>query len=95
MPVIVDLSESIARTVAKSLTLGAEMAAPFLVIGTLFFVALGIMQKLLPQVQVFIVAMPIQIIVGLALMALTFGGMLVVWTQQVELLAAGFTPKIP
>jgi flagellar biosynthesis protein FliR len=35
--------------------LGVEMAMPFFVIGLLLYIAVGILQKLMPQVQLFLV----------------------------------------
>ena len=70
-PPIEDLSNSIARIVATSFQLAVELAAPFIVLGTLFFVALGLLSRLMPQLQVFFITLPIQIAGGLAVFAFT------------------------
>jgi flagellar biosynthetic protein FliR len=70
-PPIEDLSNSIARVVATSFELAAELSAPFIVLGTMFFVALGLLARLMPQLQVFFVSLPIQIAGGLAVFAFT------------------------
>jgi flagellar biosynthesis protein FliR len=71
MPSFADLSDAVARTAAASFQLGLELAAPFLVVGIVFFVALGILSRLVPQLQVFFVSLPLQILGGLAIFALT------------------------
>ena len=71
MPAFGDLSNAVARTAAVSFQLGLELAAPFLVVGIVFFAALGILSRLVPQLQVFFVTLPVQILGGLAIFALT------------------------
>jgi flagellar biosynthetic protein FliR len=74
-----DMAQSFIETVNQSFTVGIELAAPFMVIGLLMFVALGVLQRLLPQVQMFLVALPVQIWGGLFLMATTIAGIMTVW----------------
>ena len=71
LPAVGDLSDAMARIVATSFTLAAELAAPFIVLGVIFYVALALLSRLMPQLQIFFVALPIQIIGGLAVFALT------------------------
>jgi flagellar biosynthetic protein FliR len=55
---------------AASLELALRLAAPFVVAGVVMNVALGLLARLTPQVQTFFVAVPGQILAGLALLAL-------------------------
>ena len=64
-----DLSNTIAHVAAGSFRLGIEMAAPFIVLGIVFFCALGIVARLVPQLQVLFIAQPLQIMGGLFLFA--------------------------
>ncbi|NND49340.1 MAG: flagellar type III secretion system protein FliR [Rhizobiales bacterium] len=57
--------------VARSFTVATQLAAPFLVFGIVFYVGLGILSRLMPQVQIFFVAMPANIFLGLIIMMLT------------------------
>ena len=50
--------------------------APFYVLGLLFFVALGVLARLMPQLQVFFIAMPATISVGLILLAILLAMMM-------------------
>jgi flagellar biosynthetic protein FliR len=79
-----DMAQAIIQTVNKSFQVGIELAMPFFVIGLLMYVALGIMQKLLPQVQLFLVLMPVQIWGGLTLMAVTIAGIMTVWLRYFD-----------
>lgn len=77
LPDLGDVAAAITRTVADSFTLSVQVAAPFLVVGTVFYVGLGLLARLMPQVQVFFIAMPLQVLLGLFLLMLTLSaGML-------------------
>ena len=68
VPPIADFSETIARTVAKTFLLSFQIAAPFVVVGLIFYLGLGLLGRLMPQMQVFFVAMPLQIAIGLSVL---------------------------
>ena len=64
-----DTAELALNIVASSFIIGVQMAAPFIVFGLVFYLGLGILGRLMPQVQVFFVAMPANIGIGLILFA--------------------------
>lgn len=68
-----DLAEVVTRIVASSFALGIRISAPFLVFGLIFFLGLGLIARLMPQMQVFFVSQPAQILIGLILFAGTLG----------------------
>jgi len=65
-----DAADLAVSTAASAFSIGVQMAAPFIVFGLVFYLGLGILARLMPQVQVFFVAMPANIGIGLILMAL-------------------------
>jgi flagellar biosynthetic protein FliR len=71
-----DMAELTIRLVSSAFVLGFQLAAPFLVFGFALYAALGILARLMPQLQVFFVAMPINIMFGFVLMALLLGSMM-------------------
>jgi flagellar biosynthesis protein FliR len=71
-----DMAELTIRLVSASFILGFQLAAPFLVFGFALYAALGILARLMPQLQVFFVAMPINILFGFVLFALLLGSMM-------------------
>lgn len=93
LPPVEDLSLTVAQTAAASFRLAIELAAPFIVLGMVFFVGLGLIARLVPQLQVLFITQPLQIMGGLLLMALIVGaGMgwfLQVFTQQFQLVIPG------
>jgi flagellar biosynthetic protein FliR len=66
-----DFSDVATRILSKSFVLGMQIASPFIVMGMLFFIGMGLLARLMPQVQVFFIAMPIQIYLGFSVMTLT------------------------
>ena len=65
-----DLSDAVARAVTESFKIGVEMAAPFMIIGTIFYVAVGMISRLTPQLQILFVVQPLQIVAGLVVFGL-------------------------
>lgn len=52
------------RAFAAAFRIGLQLAAPFIVFGLVFNVGLGVLARLMPQMQVYFVAVPLSIIVG-------------------------------
>lgn len=71
-----DMAELTIRLVSASFVLGFQLAAPFIVFGFALYAALGILARLMPQLQVFFVAMPINILFGFVLFTLLIGSMM-------------------
>jgi flagellar biosynthesis protein FliR len=79
-----DMAQTLSQTAVKVAMIGLQMAIPFVLIGLLLFVPLGVMNRLMPQLQVLVVAMPLQVGVGLLLFGLTITTMLLFWLRQFE-----------
>lgn len=71
MPMIGDMAWSISRVVAETFRLGIQLSAPFIAVGLVFYLGIGLLARLMPQVQIFFIAMPVQIFLGFATMALS------------------------
>jgi flagellar biosynthetic protein FliR len=71
-PILVeDFAFTVARVTTESFKLGIQLAAPFIGLGLVFYSAMGIINRLMPSMQIFFVAIPLQVGMGLALMALS------------------------
>lgn len=66
-----DFADVLTRLVSSSFSLGVRIAAPFIVFGVIFFLGLGILARLMPQMQVFFVSQPAQILLGLFIFGAT------------------------
>jgi flagellar biosynthetic protein FliR len=85
-----DMAQTIIHTVNQSFVIGVELSAPFLIMGLLFYTGLGIIQRLLPQVQVFIVSVPMQIWGGLTMFSLTVSLIMTLWMHYFDQTISGF-----
>ena len=79
-----DMAQAIIQGTAHSFLLGVELAMPFFVMGLLMYVALGLMQRLMPSVQLFLVGLPVQIWGGLTLLGVTLASIMLLWLQSVD-----------
>ena len=84
IPDVAGMSELLTNAVAGAFLVGIQITAPFLVLILLLYIGMGIMSKLMPQVQVFMIAVPVQIYLALVTLALVISGMLLVWLDQFE-----------
>jgi flagellar biosynthetic protein FliR len=71
-----DMAELTVRLVSGSFLLGVQLAAPFLILGFAVNAAMGLLARMMPQLQVFFIAAPINIISGFLLMALIISAMM-------------------
>lgn len=76
MPVVGDVAQLITRTIAAAFKIGIQLSAPFLVFGLLFNLGLGVLSRLMPQMQVFFIGLPLAILLGLLLLVLVIGAMM-------------------
>jgi flagellar biosynthesis protein FliR len=74
-----DMAELAVRLVSGSFGLGLQLAAPFIVFAFAVNAATGVLARMMPQLQVFFVAMPINVLVGFMLLTLLIGSMMTVF----------------
>jgi flagellar biosynthetic protein FliR len=91
-PPLGDFANFDARVVADSFELAIQMSAPFLVYGLVFTGAMGLLARLMPTLQVFFVAMPAQLLIGLGLLAVTLSSMMIWFLDSYERHLAPFVP---
>ncbi len=53
-----------------------QLSAPFLVFGLLFNLGLGMLSRLMPQMQVFFVGLPLSILIGFLILLVVVGAMM-------------------
>jgi len=76
VPLTGDMAALITRTVAGAFRIGVQLSAPFIVFGLLFNLGLGLLSRLMPQMQVFFVGMPLSIMGGLVILVLVVAAMM-------------------
>ncbi len=78
------ITNSVVQTVSASFRIAVQISAPFLVLGVVFFVGLGLLSRLMPAIQIFFIALPLQIILGLVLLGLSFSAIMMLFLQQLS-----------
>jgi flagellar biosynthesis protein FliR len=76
VPATGDVAALFTRTVAGAFRIGVQLSALFIVFGLLFNVGLGVLARLMPQMQVFFVALPLSILLGFLVLLLVIGAMM-------------------
>ncbi len=71
-----DIASAMIGAVAAAFSLGVRLAAPFIVFGLVFYTGAGVLNRLMPQAQVFFMLMPANLVIGLMLLMLTTGLMM-------------------
>ncbi|MEO1089025.1 MAG: flagellar biosynthetic protein FliR [Pseudomonadota bacterium] len=66
-----DMAAAFARGSADAVVIGVQMAMPMTAVALVLYAILGMMNRLVPTLQVIFVAMPVQIIIGLGLLGIT------------------------
>ncbi len=68
-----DMAQAMARGSADAVRFGLQLAMPITAVSLVMYALLGMMSRLVPTLQVIFVAMPAQILVGLAVLGLSIG----------------------
>jgi flagellar biosynthesis protein FliR len=76
LPLMGDAAQHVTRVIATAFRIGIQLSAPFLVFGLIFNFGLGLLSRLMPQMQVFFIGLPLSILLGLLLLLLVIGTMM-------------------
>src|ERR1700760_1538745 len=71
-----DVAALATRAFAASFKIGLQLSAPFLVFGLVFHSGLGVLGRLMPQMQVYFVGVPLSMLAGLLILALVLAAMM-------------------
>ena len=89
MPVA-DAGQLAIQTLSRGFALGLQLAAPVVVFSLIFNVATGLVGRVMPQFQVFFVATPLIVLIGLTVFALSLGTIGMVWVEHYRELIGQF-----
>ncbi len=84
IPLTGDMAALITRTLAGAFKVGIQLSAPFIVFGLLFNLGLGLLSRLMPQMQVFFVGVPLSILAGFLILFLVLAAMMGTYLNSVE-----------
>jgi len=71
-----DVASLATRAFAAAFRLGLQLSGPFLVFGLVFNIGLGVLARLMPQMQVYFVGVPLSILAGFLIFAVVLAEMM-------------------
>jgi flagellar biosynthetic protein FliR len=87
-----DIAALATRAFAAAFKIGVQLAAPFLVFGLVFNVGLGVLARLMPQMQVYFVGVPLSILAGFLVFSLVLVAMMGVFLNYFNGVMHDLTP---
>ena len=78
---LADTMQAAVAAVSDGFALALRLAAPFVLASVVWQVSLGMLARLIPQLQIYFAAIPGQVLGGLALLALLAAGMMDAWVS--------------
>jgi len=82
LPGMTDVLALAVRAASQGFSLAVQIAAPFIVFGLLFNLGLGVLARMMPQLQVFFLAVPASILGGMLVLLAVVGVMMSVFVEQ-------------
>jgi len=80
-PPFESFADALARVATESFRVAVRFSAPFIVVGLVFYACLGILARLMPQLQIFFIGIPVQLILGFAILALILSSLMGLFIQ--------------
>lgn len=71
-----DMASQIASGLSKAFLYGFQIASPFIIMTVLLYSSMGVMSRLMPQLNIMFVVMPLQVYLGMALMMISLSLMM-------------------
>ncbi len=84
-----DITQLMLNIISSAFKIGIQLAAPFLVFGLLFNLGLGILARLMPQLQVFFLGLPLSILIGFAMLFAFIGLVMITFLGHLESVLLG------
>ena len=84
IPNINDVNVAVIQILAELTKLGLQLAAPVVVAGLLSNALFGVMNRLIPQLQIFFVSVPVSISLSVMILAAGLGTMMQLWASATE-----------
>jgi flagellar biosynthesis protein FliR len=88
-----DVAMLATKTFALAFKIGVQLSAPFLVFGIVFNLGLGILARLMPQMQVYFVGAPLSILLGFLILVAVIATMMGMFLDYFVLIMHELTPR--
>lgn len=78
------MADIIAQVVNASFNTGVKLAMPFIIVSLIIYLGFGLLGRLMPQIQVFFLALPVQIIVATLTLFFVFSSVILFFLSYYE-----------
>ena len=78
------MAELMAKAVSASFLTGFQIALPFVIISLVLYVGMGVLSRLMPQLQIFMIAIPLQILLALVTLAIVMSSVMLFFISRFE-----------
>lgn len=78
------MTELLVRFFATSFLIGFQISVPFIMVAMMLYIGMGVLTRVMPQVQVFILALPIQIMLAILTLFFILSAGMLFWMDQFE-----------
>ncbi len=79
-----DVAFMVARNVATAFSIGVKLTIPFILVAMVYYIGLGLLGRLMPALQVFFFGLPVQVSAQIAVLALTFSSVMLVFLRHFQ-----------
>ncbi|RYG60964.1 MAG: flagellar biosynthetic protein FliR [Alphaproteobacteria bacterium] len=84
LPDVGDVSAAFVQMMALITQFGLQLAAPIVVAGILTNALFGVLNRLVPQLQIFFVGVPVSMTIGVLILVAALGSMLQLWATATQ-----------
>jgi flagellar biosynthetic protein FliR len=78
------MAQLVVAAFSGAFLIGFQIAIPFVVVAMLLYIGMGVLSRLMPQVQVFILALPVQIMLSILTLMLILSSAMLFWLGKFE-----------
>ena len=79
-----DMAQMLTETLNHAFQVGLQFAAPFVIVSLGIYFAMALIARLVPQIQIFFLAIPLQIIIGLTTLATVLSAAMLYFLVEFE-----------
>lgn len=84
LPDLGSMAELMSRSISAAFAIGVKIGAPFILLTMIVYVGMGVLSRLMPQIQVFMIAIPAQILISLITLMMVLSGIFAFWAMEFE-----------
>ncbi len=79
-----DMAQHITKTIDQSFSFGFKLGSPFIAFTIIFYSGMGLLSRLMPQLNIFFLSLPLQIYLGIGILFLTIPVIILVFFRYYD-----------